>query len=162
LGLHNGGHVPTLIPSSTGPALDKGDPALANTLDANNVLLVNTPEPGAAQIPGSAWVTQENKVLTVHSDDTSHQIALQLKSGDSTKLDILVAGSVLNTATINHVASIVVQLGAGNDKLTINNANGGVISAFSSITFNGGSGTNTLVGPDSGGTFLLTGANAGT
>jgi hypothetical protein len=98
--------------------------------------------------------------LQIVGDDTAQALTLQLELGGA-KLDVLSAGSVVVSFPVSAYTAIRVQLNGGNDSLTIADSNGNPAPA-GGLTYDGGSGTNTLIGPNAGATWSITGTNSGT
>src|SRR5262249_48914037 len=73
---------------------------------------------------------------------------------------VLVDGALLTSVPKAQVTALAIELGDGNDRLTISAANGDPVPT-GGIVYTGGNGSNTLVGPSTTNNWILTGANAG-
>ncbi len=111
-------------------------------------------------IPGvSAYVG--NGVLQVAGDPTAaDNVTLRLKSGDPTHTEVLSGSTVVGSFANSAFSKINVALGGGNDKLTLDASNGSPVPS-GGIRYDGGAGTNTLLGPNTNNTWSVTATNAG-
>src|SRR5687767_12228061 len=107
---------------------------------------------------GSASV--EAGILTVVGTDASDTINISLNATDNTKIDVSINGSVSSFALLNTdgtaaITGIKASGGNGDDKISVNQANGGIALA---ATLLGGNGQDILTG--GAGADLLVGGNA--
>jgi Ca2+-binding RTX toxin-like protein len=119
--------------------------------------------------------------LQVTGNSRSQAIALRLKAGDPTTLEVDAGddGSADFSFARSSFSSITLDGGDGNDTLRIDETNGvftdtqpatllggagndTLLAGSADETFNGGTGTDTLVGPNASNTWILTGLGAGT
>ena len=81
-------------------------------------------------------------VLTVKGTSSADSIVVNLKSGDATKLEVLV-NSVANDFDLSSVIKVIVYGGDGNDLIKVDNEFGAVLR---NMTFKGGDGNDLLIG----------------
>lgn len=101
----------------------------------------------------------EAGILSVVGTDANDTISVGLNATDNTKLDVNVNGTIssfamLNTDTTAAITGIKISGGNGNDKITIDQTNGGITLP---ATLVGGNGQDTLTG--GAGNDLLIGGN---
>jgi Ca2+-binding RTX toxin-like protein len=86
-------------------------------------------------------------VLSVEGTDASEAIALRLEAGrpDTLQVDLADDGSADFSFKIKHVARIVVNAGAGDDRVRIDERNGAFTDSIPA-TLDGGAGNDTLAG----------------
>jgi Ca2+-binding RTX toxin-like protein len=119
--------------------------------------------------------------LQVTGNSRSQAIALRLKAGDPTTLEVDAGddGSADFSFARNSFSSITLDGGDGNDTLRIDESNGvftdtqpatllggagndTLLAGSAGESFNGGTGTDWLVGPNASNAWILTGPGAGT
>jgi hypothetical protein len=161
---NNGGPTPTRTPLAGSPLIDTG---VNNAIPAGTTtdqrgtprIINNVVDVGAVEDPPTAFAVI-GTTLQITSADNAQNVSVRLKSGDSHTLEILSSGSVVGSFATSSFTSINVRLG-GNDSLTIDSSNGNPVPT-GGLSYNGGSGSNTLVGPNGPTTWSITGSNSGT
>jgi hypothetical protein len=101
--------------------------------------------------------------LTVTGDDagvTDDAITVRRMAANPAYVEVVVNGTRQYAGLAAGLTGIAVNGGGGNDTLTVDFSNG-VIAPPGGITFDGGIGTDTVVGPNAAGTWTVTGAGAG-
>src|SRR5262249_25024512 len=115
---------------------------------------------GAYEVPSAVTAAVNNGVLQVAGTAGADSVTLRLHPGDATKTNVLSGAAVLNTFDNSTFTQISVALVGGNDTLTIDASNGSPVPS-GGISYDGGTGTNPLVGPDATNTWTVTAGNAG-
>jgi Ca2+-binding RTX toxin-like protein len=147
------------------PAVDAGLASLAGHA-APAVDLDGNPRPSGNGYDVGAYELQQvtaavaNGVLQVTGGPANDNVSLRLHPSDATKTDVLSGTAVIGTFANSTFSKINVALGGGNDKLTIDASNGSPVPS-GGISYDGGSGTNTLAGPNTTNTWTVTAAYAG-
>jgi len=115
--------------------------------------------PGAYLLSVSGAGISSNNVLFVQMGAGANNITLR-EDPTQTKIQVLQGAGVIDTYPLNAFTSIVVAGDAGADTLTIDASNGNPVGA-GGLTYDGGGGNNTLVGPNTTNTWTVTGVNSG-
>jgi hypothetical protein len=122
----------------------------------------DTASPGAYLLSVSAAGISSNDVLFVQMGSGADDVTLQVDPNDSGDIEVLQGGStVLGTFALSSFSSIVVAGDSGNDTLTLDTDDGSFIPA-GGLTFDGGGGSDTLVGPNTTNSWNISGTNSGT
>jgi hypothetical protein len=99
------------------------------------------------------------EVFLTTNDTATHDVQLQQHASQpTTETDVLDFGSLVGTFTNSAFNAIAVTLGPGNATVNLDN----VLLPSSGISINEGSGNNTLIGPNAGAHWTVTGAGTGT
>src|SRR5262249_44696141 len=101
-----------------------------------------------------------SNTLMITGDGKGNSVSIRLKSGDASTTEVVYGTNVASFANAS-LTSINAQLGGGNDTLQIDSSNGNPIPS-GGMTYDGGAGTDTLFGPNSANSWVVTAANGGT
>jgi hypothetical protein len=142
--------------------------AVVETLEDRTMLTVDITSvataAGTATFTGDQTAADEADalVLSVSGGNLAHNLQAigTLTYDSSTDFDPGTAGIQSIAAGSGTSPLLTVNLLGGNDSLTIDHS-GGDLQGVHSITFNGGTGSDTLVGPNIDNTFNITGSNSG-
>ena len=143
----------------------------ANQIGPERITATSTTDPGVTgsagtyvePLPTILFAFVQCGTLYVLGDANTDVVTLRIDPTDTTKYDVLSGGANLSASPFDRSSfdAVVVLGGAGDFTLKIDTTNGSPVPS-GGINFTGGSGQNTLVGPNRNNTWSITGRDSGT
>jgi hypothetical protein len=158
-----------LPPDYTFMSSDNGVHTFSVTLRTRDSQSITATDTSDATINGTASLTVTPAVeayllgttLMVQGDDNANSFLLRLLSGNPSTEEVLESGIQIGTFSRASFTSIQVNGWGGNDSLAIDATNGDP-NVPGGISFDGGTGVNTLIAPNLANTWNISSAGGGT
>ncbi len=142
----------------------------ANQVGPERVTATSTTDPGVTgtagtivlAVPTTLFAFVQCDDLYVLGDANTDVVTLRIDPTDNTKYDVLSGGTNVGDSPFDRSSfdDVIVLGGSGNFTLKIDTTNGSPVPS-EGISYTGGSGQNTLVGPNRNNTWSITGLDSG-